>query len=234
MTGPDAIDASVEMLGEREIAIRQRAAEVGSLLASGASPIGNPATIGDTEDVDVGNFDPDHAGYTETFVVILDGTHGIILIEKAAYDAYDASTDEYVFPNPNGVWRDEDRISTTQLEYLLDEFDTNIYPTCTDIYGELFPRGAEGKKVWILIHNIRDESYYDPEQTSYVAGYFSASENSAAFENKNMFHIDSYDWQNRVGPDGARPHLYEGTFAHEFEHMIHYDQDPDEPSWVDE
>ena len=28
--------------------------------------------------------------------------------------------------------------------------------------------------------------------------------------------------------------LYEGTFAHEFEHLIHFDIDPDEPSWVDE
>ncbi len=49
-----------------------------------------------------------------------------------------------------------------------------------------------------------------------------------------MFHIDSYVWDNRVGPDGGRPYLYEGVFAHEFEHMVHFDQDPDEPSWVDE
>ena len=49
-----------------------------------------------------------------------------------------------------------------------------------------------------------------------------------------MMHIDTYDWTNRVGSDVDRPHLYEGVFAHEFQHLIHFDQDPSEPSWVDE
>jgi hypothetical protein len=126
----------------------------------------------------------------------------------------------------------EDLISQAQLEYLVNEFDNNIYPTDTSIYGEPLARGEEGQKVWILIHNIRDEAYYDPTAQSYIAGYFSASEDAAY--NRNMMHIDSYDWANRTGPDGARPYLYEGVFAHEFEHLIHFDQDPDEPSWVDE
>ena len=47
-------------------------------------------------------------------------------------------------------------------------------------------------------------------------------------------HIDSFDWLNRTGPDAARPFMYEGTFAHEFEHLIHFDIDPDEPSRIDE
>ena len=92
--------------------------------------------------------------------------------------------------------------------------------------------GFASWKTWILIFNIRDESYYDCDLTSYIAGYFSASE--SAENNKNIMHIDSYDWGNRTGPDAARPYLYEGTFAHEFEHLVHFDIDPDEPSWVDE
>jgi immune inhibitor A len=115
---------------------------------------------------------------------------------------------------------------------LLDEFDNNIYPTDTSVFGEPLARGAEGQKTWILIFNIRDEAYYDPAATTYIAGYFSASE--SAENNKNIMHIDTYDWVNRTGPDAARPYLYEGVFAHEFEHLIHFDQDPDEESWVDE
>ncbi len=107
-----------------------------------------------------------------------------------------------------------------------------MWPAVTTVYGEPLERGDEGQKVWILIHNIRDASYYFPGQTSYIAGYFSASED--AENNKNMMHIDSYDWENRVGPGVARPYLYEGVFAHEFEHLVHFDIDPDEPSWVDE
>ena len=229
--GLDPMDATPEMLGEDEIAIRKYAAQVGPAIATQASPVGAPATVDDELTITVSDMGLD-IHYDETFVVVMDGTHGIILIEKAAYDNYDPITDDYVFPNPNGCWRPEDRISTAQLSYLLNEFDTNIYPTDTDVFGQHLPRGDEGQKVWILIHNIRDPSYYDCSFTWYVAGYFSASED--AENNKNMMHIDSYDWANRIGPDAARPYLYEGVFAHEFQHMIHFDQDPDEPSWVDE
>ena len=225
----DTMGVTPEMLGEKEVAMRKRAVEVGSAVATGASPYGDPATIGGELIITVSDMG---AGidYDETFVVIMDGTHGIILIEKAAYDGYDAVTDEYVFPNPHGIWRTEDRISTAKLPYLLAEFDDNIYPTDTAIFGQHLFRGDEGQKVWILIHNIRDESYYEDFQF-YVAGYFSSSED--AQNNKNMMHIDSYDWNNRVGPGVARPYLYEGVFAHEFQHLNHFDQDPDEPSWVD-
>jgi len=228
--GPMALDASPEMLGEKEVAIREYAAEVGAAEATQASPIGEPATVGEGFTITVSDFTG--MDYDETFVVVMDGTHGIILIEEAAWDDYNVTTDEYVFPNPNLVWRDEDRISTAKLAYLLDEFDNNIYPTCTGIFGQHLVRGDEGQKIWILIFNIRDESYYDPAQTSYIAGYFSVSENSV--NNKNIMHIDSYNWEDRTGPGVARPYLYEGVFAHEFEHLIHFDIDPDEPSWVDE
>jgi hypothetical protein len=229
--GLDPMDLSVEMLGEKEIAIRKRAAQIGSAAATAASPIGDPATVGDEYVITVSDSGMDF-DYDETFVVLLDGTYGIILIEKAAFDGYDPATDEYVFPNPNGCWRPEDRISHSMLTYLLGEFDSNIYPTVGQVFGEPLPRGEEGQKTWILIFNIRDASYYDCGQTSYVAGYFSASE--SAENNKNIMHIDSYDWANRTGPDAARPFMYEGTFAHEFEHLVHFDIDPDEPSWVDE
>ena len=227
------IDATPEMIGEKEIAMRQKAAEIGAAAATEASLVGDPAVIGEELVINVADFV--EGNYDETFVVLLENegedSHGIICIEKAAYDNYDVIADEYVFPNPSGTWRDEDRISTTQLQYLLDEFDSNIYPTVTSIYGEPLERGDEGQKVWVLIHNIRDESYYEDFEY-YVAGYFSSAED--AENNKNMFHLDSYDWENRVGPDGTSPYLYEGVFAHEFEHLVHFDQDPDEPSWVDE
>ncbi len=229
--GLDPMDLTVEDLGEKEIAIRELATEVGPAIASKVAPFGAPATIGEVFNFTVSD---DGLGieYVEEFVVLMDGTHGIILIEKAAYDNYDPINDEYIFPNPNGCWRTEDRISTAQFAYLLDEFDNTIYPTVTTIYGEPLPRGDEGQKVWILIFNIRDASYYDCGQTTYAAGYFSAA--SSAANNKNIMHIDTYDWANRTGPDVDRPYLYEGIFAHEFEHLVHFDIDPDEPSWVDE
>ncbi len=232
--GPDPMDLSVEMLGENEIAIRKYAAQVGSAVASNVSPSGQPATVGDEITITVSD-NGLGTDYDEDFVVALDGTHGIILITKDAYDSFDGTY--YHFANPNGdgsttFLRTEDLLTPGQLSYLLDEFDNNIYPTDTSIFGEPLARGAEGQKTWILIFNIRDEAYYDPTQTTYIAGYFSASE--SAENNKNIMHIDTYDWANRTGPNAASPFLYEGVFAHEFEHLIHFDIDPDEPSWVDE
>lgn len=232
--GPDPMDLSVDMLGEDEIAIRKLAAKIGPAAASNASPIGEPAEVGDEFTFTVSDnglgFD-----YDEDFVVLLEGTHGLILITKDAYDSFDGTN--YHFANPIGddsePWlRSEDLLTDAQLVYLLEQFDTVMWPTNTSIYGEPLPRGDEGQKVWTLIFNIRDEAYYNPGATSYIAGYFSASE--SAENNKNIMHIDTYDWANRTGPGADRPYLYEGVFAHEFEHLIHFDIDPDEPSWVDE
>ena len=59
--------------------------------------------------------------------------------------------------------------------------------------------------------------------------------------------IDAFDWAHRTGanpPDEptadlctsrpARPHLYEGTFAHEWQHLLHYYTDPFEATWINE
>lgn len=177
--------------------------------------------------------------YTQNFHWVMTGEHCYIYV---AYDLgldpenyYDEANDEYVFENPYydiGGWTPEDRISTAQLAYLMSEFDSNIYPTMTTTFGFPIERPADETKIYILIMNIRDPSYYDATFTWYVAGYFSYGEDTAV--DKNMIHIDSYDWANRIGPGVSRPYAYEGTFTHEFEHLIHQDIDPDEVSWVDE
>jgi immune inhibitor A len=232
--GPDPMDLSVERLGEKEVAIREYAAEVGSAVATNASLSGEPAEVGDVFIFTVSD-DGKGIDYNETFVVLMEGEHGLILITQDAYDSFDGTY--YHFDNPIGddsePWlRSEDLLTNEQLAYLLEEFDNTMWPTNTSIYGEPLPRGDEGQKIWTLIFNIRDDAYYNPDAESYIAGYFSASE--SAENNKNIMHIDTYDWANRTGPDATRPYLYEGTFAHEFEHLIHFDQDPDEESWVDE
>jgi len=173
--------------------------------------------------------------YWQNFHWVMTGTHCYIYVAWDAENYYDPVTDEYVFENPLypiGGWSPEDRISTAQLTYLVNEFDSNIYPTMTNTFGFPVPRPASETRIYILIMNIRDPSYYDASIGWYVVGYFSWGEDVVA--NKNMIHIDSFDWANRIGPNVASPYTYEGTFAHEFEHLIHNDIDFDEESWVDE
>jgi hypothetical protein len=135
----------------------------------------------------------------------------------------------------------EDIITCEMLEYLQAQMDS-IVDTNVHYFGEYVQRPDGNENIDVMIYNIVDESYYDPEFPFYIAGFFWSSLN-LAFE-RNMIFIDSLDWANRLGPNDSpwrgddsslwRPNLYEGTVAHELEHLIHFDQDADEESWVDE
>ena len=211
-------------------------ADVETGLPAGGSETTLPAGVLDTEIVSVSD---DYMGttYDEEFIVVEEGEHCLILIDKDAYDNRDG--DNYIFDNPHGTWEyDEHIITVQQLEYMREDFDLNMYPTLTSIYGfpdsrpDVEPADEDADKIWILIFNIKDWAYYVEEAEWYIAGYFSGS--VSAQEDKNIIHIDTYNWEDRVGSDADRPFLYEGTIAHEFEHLIHSDIDQDEPSWVDE
>ena len=231
-------------------AMKEAGASVVEPIESPASE--QPAEVGDTYVFSVSD---DYMGtdYDEDFIVVGEGEHILILITLDAYNSFDGTA--YYFANPIGddsePWlRTEDAILPEMLDYMVDEFDNVIYPTEAEVYGvpasrpsdPANPEYEDKDKIWTLIFNIRDLAYYDPTATSYIAGYFSLSDSNT--NQKNIMHIDTFEWNNRVGDADtpwfdvsdprARPNLYEGTFAHEYEHMIHADIDPDEPSWVDE
>jgi hypothetical protein len=112
-------------------------------------------------------------------------------------------------------------------------------------------KGADD--IVVLVDNVRDANYYNPaspDGQTYIAGFFYSVFNE--YTDRNIMTIDAYDWLHRTGanpPDDSndpayqacpyasgapRPHLYEGTFAHEYQHLLEYYQDPDEVSWVNE
>jgi hypothetical protein len=154
-------------------------------------------------------------------------------------------------------------VTPEQIAYLVDQFDNNIYPKESQFWREPAHRSGENAvlddifhldpdayvsadgqdRVIAMISNVRDENYFDPTFPVYVGGFFSGTINSLM--DRNVITIDAYDWANRVGPndspwrpndgpDNDRPHLYEGTFAHEYQHLLHADQNPGEESWVNE
>jgi hypothetical protein len=136
-----------------------------------------------------------------------------------------------------------DIIYGKNITYVLDQFDNNIHQKDTYLFGNYAYRpGPEGDgKIQILIFNIRDGLFWDPVNAPwFIEGYF--WDFASNLNNANIIHIDTYQWYRRLGPspqpDPAgyepRPFEYEGTFAHEFQHLIHHDIDPDELSWVDE
>jgi immune inhibitor A len=199
-----------------------------TLEAAKASSSGSAAGVGDVEWLYAD-------GFQEFTLKAIGGNAEIWLANDLSYPAGD--------PRPTPVVTDE------QIDYLFEEFNSNMYPSDTNHYGFTNDRYGTGglfaslgydwyetdnpQRVMILIYNIIDEGYYDPEYPFYVAGYFWPAMNDD-YADRNIIHIDCHDWANRVGPDVARPYMYEGTFTHEYEHAIHYDHDADEASWVDE
>jgi hypothetical protein len=107
---------------------------------------------------------------------------------------------------------------------------------------------GDGDDVVALIDNVRDENFYDTnnsQRLTRVAGFFSSTLNELF--DRNIMTIDAYDWLHLTGANPphepssdpclnapARPFLYEGTFAHEYQHLLEYYENDAEVSWVNE
>jgi immune inhibitor A len=143
-------------------------------------------------------------------------------------------------------------VTQAQIDYLLGQYENVIRSQMTDYFrapdyhgGEnaLFPSLVppswgitpdyyEGDKFVILVSNVRDDNYYDPSYPNYIAGFYSPT--FELYFDRNIISIDAYDWANRIGPGVSRPYLYEGIIAHEMEHLLMGDSDPDEETFVNE
>jgi hypothetical protein len=148
-------------------------------------------------------------------------------------------------------------VTQAQVDRLVSEFDNNMYPKETATFStppDLDGTNAQiagdytgdGDKTVALIDNVRDDNYYDfPAAPTYIAGFFSSQFNDLV--DRNVMTVDAYDWAHRTGdnpPDAstadpctsrpARPNLYEGTFAHEWQHLLHHYTDPFETNWINE
>ena len=106
-----------------------------------------------------------------------------------------------------------------------------------------------GRRVVMLVDNVRDDNYYDTDNAntlSRVAGFYWGLLTEEV--DRNVMTIDSFNWKGgtKANPPHspstdpclnfpASPYLYEGVFAHEYEHLLEYYADPDgETAWMDE
>ena len=169
-----------------------------------------------------------------------------------------------------GDCRNGDRTTVTdeQVDYLIEEFDTNIFPEESDAFSIPPERdgtendfeaifgvagydnfwAGEGGNIVTLVDNVRDDNYFDFDNSQglpYIAGFFYPLFNESL--DRNVMSIDAYDWMHRTTEDPpndptedlctnapARPFQYEGVFAHEYQHLLHYYTDPGETSWINE
>ncbi len=146
--------------------------------------------------------------------------------------------------------RNDGRVVITdgQANYIADQFNDTIYPIETDNFGAPPPLTGDNSimpllgypyfqtnvsgRVMIMIFNIYDESFNDPSYASYVAGYFSPSMDY--YYDRNIIHIDCFDWANRTTEFVPRPFVYESTVAHEYQHLLNNYHNPDQATFLNE
>ncbi|APV43492.1 Immune inhibitor A peptidase M6 [Dehalogenimonas formicexedens] len=151
---------------------------------------------------------------------------------------------------PAGDPRAKPELTDEQVSYILGQFDNNILPKETAYFGTAdahdgtnaylpsllglpddYYFDSNGRNI-VLVSNIRDENFYDSTYPIYIAGFYSPS--FEVYFDRNIISIDAYDWTNRMGSSGTRPYLYEGVFAHEWQHLLHDDYDTDEDTFINE
>ncbi|MBN1640587.1 MAG: immune inhibitor A [Anaerolineae bacterium] len=107
-----------------------------------------------------------------------------------------------------------------------ERFESQIYPTTRAFFGSEWSPGVDGDP---HLHVLHASARYIGGT---VAGYYSSADQYATLANpysneREMFYISL----NGVDLGSA---YYDGVLAHEFQHMIHWANDRNEDSWVNE
>lgn len=128
------------------------------------------------------------------------------------------------------------RVTQANVETIASEFDNVIYPKVSAYFGSEWNPGIDNDvRITILLLDIQDGYLYTE---TYFTGYFSFLDempdiaaqqppHKGRSNEREMFYMD-------VNPAVAASPAFHQTLAHEFQHMIHWHQNPNEEEWVDE
>ncbi len=158
---------------------------------------------------------PRHVGDTDSFWV-----HDLDANKNKRVQA----TLRYVTPHLYFWVQDGVQVNENEVKALADEFENNIYPTTREFFGREWSPGIDGDEhIYIL---------YARGLGSSIAGYFSSADSihPLIHEYSNGHEMFLFNADNT--PLSSR-YTY-SVLAHEFQHMIHWNQDANETSWLNE
>ena len=123
------------------------------------------------------------------------------------------------------IWVEEGvRYDQRDIQRAADKFASETYPTNREFFGSEWSPGIDSDPRLHILHSV--------QLGSGIAGYFSGADAVSSlaqpFSNeREMFYINI---------DNTEPNseFYNGVLAHEFQHMIHWYQDKNETTWVNE
>ena len=120
----------------------------------------------------------------------------------------------------------EDKVSFNQndLNKMMDAFENEIYPTTREFFGSEWTPGVDGDPHIYIV--------YATGLGNSIAGYYSSADeyNPLVHEYSNAHEMFIFNADNSPLDD---PFTY-GVLAHEFQHMIQWNVDRDETSWLNE
>jgi len=144
-------------------------------------------------------------------------------------------------------------ITDAKALYMVNHFEKVIYPNMTTFFGELpsvdgsnsvpaseglpyFSTNLTGH-LMIMVFNIVDGNFFDPEYPRAYYGFFDPW--ASWFYDRNIINVDCWDWTNRTTgnppyPATAKPWDFESTIAHELQHIINYNANPNQAVFLNE
>jgi hypothetical protein len=125
------------------------------------------------------------------------------------------------------VWVEDGlRYDQDALVRSAENFERNIYPTNRAFFGSEWSPGVDNDPHLHILHSSGEH------MGASVAGYYSSADEYSRLANpysneREMFYISL---------SGTSPgtEFYDGVLAHEFQHMIHWANDRNEETWVNE
>lgn len=175
------------------------------------------------------------AGVTDIPAVVNARTPTFRVGDKQAFWVSNSDTDEHhpvtaTLKYMNDVvymWVDDTaRLNDADLKRSADRFAEKTYTTNREFFGSELKPGVDNDPRLHILHSRG--------MGQRVAGYYSSADEYSRLVNpfsneKEMFYISAESGNAR--PNSA---FYDGTLAHEFQHMIHWANDRNEDSWVNE
>ncbi|MCB0103263.1 MAG: immune inhibitor A [Anaerolineales bacterium] len=135
-----------------------------------------------------------------------------------------SATLRYITPHVYFWVQDGLDIEESEMKALVDTFENEMYPTNREFFGSEWSPGIDGDEhIYIL---------YSRGLGFSVAGYFSSSDSTHPMiqEYSNSHEMFLFNADNTpLGGDYAY-----AVLAHEFQHMIHWNNDLNETSWLNE
>lgn len=125
------------------------------------------------------------------------------------------------------------KVDSAVIARIVKEFDARIYPNTRSMFGNEWSPGIDGDpRITLFLLDIQDG--YNPRQgrRGFTAGYFYAGDcynrkKKPESNEREMLYLDIY-------PSVPGSKEFMSVIAHEFQHMIHWNHDPKEFTWVNE